>query len=603
MNKLYKLIFLAMTMVTVVACQSEEDLDAVGYLNFDIDTFVSVRPGSKAIVDGYQPKRLTVQIVNAQKQVVYHTDDYDNWQEKGKDLPLKTGEYSIVAHSYGFDGKESGFDIPYYLGKKKVTIKAGERNVVELTCTQANVKVTVNFDKTFVESFKTAKAQISSGLEGISPLDIEMGSLTGAAYFPAGKLSSKISVKNKHDREFSQDNVFAEDAKPRDHYILNYKLSDSGSSNIEVQTDDEMRIYTFTFAVATKPSTQLGMKLASGWSNFAFLEGEILSQKADDVLDPQSMKFEYKLKSAETWTTVDASIQSKTYKAKVTGLTPNSEYMARLVYKGKEELASEPMNFTTEMMALPNGNLDSWYQSGGVMYAVPESDYRANRLFWDSGNTGTSTLNVNATSGASSPVHTPGGKSAMLKSQFVGFSFAGQFAAGSLFSGNFIELVGMSGAKLNMGRPFTARPTQLTGWFQYTTGAIDYRGGNTPSDAPQKGAQDLWSGYIALTTGNFVLDNTNVKSFKDFKKLLADPYDKFVVAYGELSAEECTPSSAWKQFTINLKYKDLVTKPTHAIIVFSSSKYGDYFTGSTSSLLYLDDLELVYGTNPQVVGQ
>ena len=609
MNKLYKLVFSVLAMFTVVACQNEEDLDAVGYLNFNVDTFVSVRPGTRSIVPDYDSKRLTVQIVSVQgenKKVIYHTDDYDKWQEKGKDLPLKAGEYILVAHSYGFDGKESGFDIPYYLGKKNVTIKPGVREQVDLVCTQANVKVTVNFEQSFMESFKTANAQIASTLAGVDPLDFKMGEVMKAAYFPAGQLNAKISVTNKNNREFSQDNVITENAQPRDHYILNYKLSESGSNHIEVQTDDEMRIYTYTFSVSTKPSTQLAVTSVSSWGNFAFLEGEIVSQKAGDVLEDQLMKFEYKLPNDEAWKVVDATVEAtaagKSYKAKAIGLTPDTEYQARLTYKGQDELASASMGFKTDATpVLPNGKLDDWYMSGGVAYAISKVDFDAKRHFWDSGNKGTSTLNVNATSEASSPVHTPGGKSAKLKSQYVGLAIAGQFAAGSLYAGNFIKLKGMSGAQLNMGRPFTARPTQLTGWFQYSTGAIDYRGNNTPANAPQKGAQDLWSGYIALTNGSFVLDNTNPSSFKDFKSLLANPEDKFVVAYGELSAEECVTSSEWKPFTINLTYKDLVTKPTHVIIVFSSSKYGDYFTGSTSSLLYLDDLELVYGSDPQVV--
>lgn len=32
----------------------------------------------------------------------------------------------------------------------------------------------------------------------------------------------------------------------------------------------------------------------------------------------------------------------------------------------------------------------------------------------------------------------------------------------------------------------------------------------------------------------------------------------------------------------------------YIIIVASSSKYGDYFTGGDGSIMYLDDLELVY---------
>ena len=81
--------------------------------------------------------------------------------------------------------------------------------------------------------------------------------------------------------------------------------------------------------------------------------------------------------------------------------------------------------------------------------------------------------------------------------------------------------------------------------------------------------------------------------------MLQDDNDSFVVAYGILPDAECVPSAEWKRFSIDLVYKNLKVKPTHIIIVISSSKYGDNFTGSTKSLLYLDDLELVYGDNPQ----
>lgn len=59
---------------------------------------------------------------------------------------------------------------------------------------------------------------------------------------------------------------------------------------------------------------------------------------------------------------------------------------------------------------------------------------------------------------------------------------------------------------------------------------------------------------------------------------------------------ECVNTNGqWKKFTIPLEYKT-IEKPDdmYIIIVASSSKYGDYFTGSTGSIMYLDDLELVY---------
>ena len=50
----------------------------------------------------------------------------------------------------------------------------------------------------------------------------------------------------------------------------------------------------------------------------------------------------------------------------------------------------------------------------------------------------------------------------------------------------------------------------------------------------------------------------------------------------------------WVEYTIPLDYRDMDTKPTHIIISCASSKYGDYFSGYSSSTLWLDKMELVY---------
>lgn len=610
MKKIFRLFLSFLLVVTCFACQTEKEIDNIGYLSFDIDTYVSVFPGSKTIVDGYQPKRLTVQIIDDMGQVVYHTDDYDHWDLKGEKLPLAAGNYSVRAHSYGFDGKDSGFDVPYYAGSKDVIIKKGELNIVEFTCTQQNVKVTVNFDPSFVEAFKQANAKISSSVAGVQPVTIQMGTTSSSAYFPTGKLSSTISVVNKNDKEFTQTDIFAENAKPRSHYILNYKVTETGSGDIKVETDKLQHVYTITFKVSTKSETQLNMDQTLAWSNFAIVKGSVLAQEAGNKLDAQLMTFQYKPEKASTWSEVAAVLKGNSYEAKLVGLQPNTKYTCKMSYKGEQKITSNEVVFTTEAMTLlPNGNLDDWYQSGKTWYAISASDFNADRRFWDSSNPGTTTgaaasIGVNPTQGVTSPAHTSSGKSAQLKSQFAGIGIIGKFAAASLYSGKFNTLVGMNGAKLDLGQPFTSRPTQLTGWYQYSTGSIDYVGKNQPSGTLDKGDQDVWSGYIALTTGSYTLDNTNLaETAKDYEKLLHDDGDNFVVAYGELSASECTTSSSWKKFTINLTYKNLVMKPTHVIIVFSSSRYGDYFTGSTNSLLYLDDLELVYGNNPEVVSK
>ena len=47
-------------------------------------------------------------------------------------------------------------------------------------------------------------------------------------------------------------------------------------------------------------------------------------------------------------------------------------------------------------------------------------------------------------------------------------------------------------------------------------------------------------------------------------------------------------------FNIPVEYRYTNRKPTAIIIVASSSKYGDYFSGGTGSTMWLDDFELVY---------
>ena len=57
-----------------------------------------------------------------------------------------------------------------------------------------------------------------------------------------------------------------------------------------------------------------------------------------------------------------------------------------------------------------------------------------------------------------------------------------------------------------------------------------------------------------------------------------------MIAFGELKSNEAT-GSEYKQFKINLTYRDYFTHPKYILIVASASKYGDYFTGSTSSVM------------------
>lgn len=259
-----------------------------------------------------------------------------------------------------------------------------------------------------------------------------------------------------------------------------------------------------------------------------------------------------------------------------THLKPESVYEYELTVDGKTE---EIKTFTTEAVELvPNLSLDDWYKDGKSWYA--NLDLTAENYFWDSGNKGSNAVGeANPTSPETSDVVK--GKAARLESKTV----AGVFAAGSLYCGTFGKVEGMSGASLNFGRPYTGRPSALRGYYKYNSGTID------KAKDPYKeleGRRDSCHIYMALFTWSAPFPvNTNTGNFVD----LSWNNDN-LIAFGELIQGENVKD--YTQFRIDLTYRDQTTKPTYILIVASASKYGDYFTGSTSSVLLLDELELVF---------
>lgn len=386
MKKIYLSLIALLTAIGFTSCQ-QDDLDAnTGYLRIDVETNTYV---NTKIAEDYNPKQIALQIVDSKGEVVESTDDWETLE--GKQFRLPAGIYTVKASSNGFDGSESGFEIPYYAGSEQVTVETGKEVTANITCTLANVKVTVNYDQSFIDAFQSATATVTSALEGVNPLSFNMGDDLKPAYFPVADLTATISVINHAGQSFSQDTPI-KGVKARKHYILNFKVAETGNiGGVNVSVDGTETIYTFTFDVSTEVSTKLGVEGANAWSRVAYLEGSILSSKEE--LDPASMYFEYKEASSEEWQTATATFENEKFTTKITNLTPSTEYNYRLAYsKEGKEYASDIATFTTETeIALPNGDMDDWYQSGKTWYPVSENDYNISGSFWDSSNPGTTT--------------------------------------------------------------------------------------------------------------------------------------------------------------------------------------------------------------------
>lgn len=595
MKRLYTILI---TCLLLAACESEEmGQDAVGYLTLAVGTDKTTLTKAE---DEYNPKQIAVKIVNSAGKIVEETEDWTTWTEP---IKLPVGTYTIEASSSGFDGKTAGWDKPYYAAKETVDIKMNTNISKEIVCKLANVLVTVEFSDDFRAAFQSAVVGVSDKSNSDNKVTFEMrqASETGKAYFPVTDLISNLTVSNyKGELHSKKDTITG--IKAQENVILRYCIASSGSSNIHVSVDDATKTYTYTIGVPVTATNTL-IASANAWSSFAYLTGEVRS--FTDIFDQSKLEFQYKTVEADEWTKVSTGItveeKDKKFSTKLTGLTPATAYQCRLYYNdGSEDgLTSETVDFTTETQTpLPNGNLDSWYKSGKTWYAVSENDYNLSGSFWDSSNPGTTTgagalVNKNPTQGNSITVHTSGGQSAELKSQYASAFGIGKFAAASLYTGKFNSLVGTNGAKIDFGQSFTSRPTALHGWFNYSSGKIDYRGGNTPEGLGEKGSDDLCSIYIALSKKQKQVNNTDTSTFLDLEN------DTDIIAYGRLDDTEAVTTNVWKEFTLNFKYKTLEPLDTYyLIIVFSASKYGDYFTGSTSSVMYVDDLELIYGDEP-----
>lgn len=595
----------------MISCQSNEEvLNNIGYLRLSVGANSSAN--TKTVPEDYKPKQIAVQIVNAQGKVVEETDDSETWVEP---IALETGTYTVKASSNGFDGQESGFDIPYYAGSKEITIKSNQEVQEKIVCTLANVKVTVKFDAAFLEKFagRDISVQVGdqTGTNKFTPLNFSTAE-TRSAYFPVGNLYATLSVSNpdKPLEPYTLKQEFTE-VKAKDHYILNYKLQETGETNITVAVDPTMHEYSYTFTVSTEATNNASLT-AGAWDRLAYLKAENVTTASGVSLD--GITFQYRVKNDtqtkvdETpWNDVVTTVNESTYTAMLTGLAVSTTYEYRLANANGETIGNLSEFTTSEedsKETLYNGNFDQWNQVDKTWYPN-----EAGQSFWDSSNPGTtqgaaSIVNKNPTTGVSSPVHTEGGQAACLKSEFISvnlvFTKIEKFAAASLYVGKFNSLVGTSGAKIDFGQTFTSKPISLKGYFQYVPVAIDHVGDGQPANTVSKGNMDVCSIFIILSKGTYQVNNTDVTTLLTEEKVKNN--DQFI-AYGELPASECVSTNGqWKEFNIPLKYKEQFfgEKPTHLIIVCTSSKYGDYFTGGAGSTLYLDDFELDYDGEPTI---
>ena len=309
------------------------------------------------------------------------------------------------------------------------------------------------------------------------------------------------------------------------------------------------------------------------WFGTATFKANIVDSAATSV------KIAYSADGA-SWTEVDAEAAGNgIYTANSADFACAKNYTYKLVVDGVEY--GKTLALTTAAGAqIPNGDMERWSKP---TWWLPYGD--GDTPFWLTGNEGGNMAGATLTQ-SSDDVRpgTAGAKSAYLKSQKASVMGIGKFAAGNLFTGTF-AMNGLDGI-VTFGRDFTftAKPKSLSFWMKNNEGTID--------EGSHASGPDIYTIMVIITDGTTYAVNTKDEStFLKVDQLSNTPG---VIGYGYISGSDSR--AEWTKETIDITYVEGMksVKPKKIIVSFTPSGYGDYFCGSTSSWMYVDDIVLNY---------
>lgn len=332
----------------------------------------------------------------------------------------------------------------------------------------------------------------------------------------------------------------------------------------------------------------------------ANLQGNIFDKEA--AVNPRMMYREQGVADWQTaYPTSTANFISRkrtradvtTFDVKLTDLKAGTTYEYKVVSDGFED--TDIKTFTTEgIFTLKNASFEDWstYSAetmlGTKNVNLPWSVGDKLASFWGSGNEGAATAGKVLTNKSTDLVHS-GEVSVRLKSDKA----MNILAAGNIFVGHYDRTDGTNGV-LQLGREYNgSHPSKLVVWANYRPGTVDLiKSENQQYLEIVKDELDHGQIYVALTTAPVEI-RTNPKN----RKLFDCTNDETVLAYGQVTWKEnfgVDGSLSRVEIPIIYNERAKTTIPKYMIIVASASKFGDYFSGSSSSVMYLDDFELIY---------
>ena len=511
----------------------------------------------------------------------------------------------------------ASWDSKSYKGSQAFEIVAGQVTTVQVVANVNNAVTKVAFDPTVAENFNEGYTLTMTLSDEAASTLVYDASKSGAEgyYIVAGLFEPSLTwtftgTLAKDGSSFTKTGVI-ENVEPGKLYNMNLKYTiKDGDLVFSLSVDRTTEIVDDTIIFEPVSTGLAPSSVYEIWATRATIHADVDASEGEG----KTIKFAYSTDEGSTWTYVDAVNDSEgTYKAELTGLAPQTKYTYALCIDDVQ--IGEPMTFTTEAAPnFPNASFEyvskvtgnNYYKFYDPNCGVEEGM----KMFWGSGNgegpdgvNGSANMNIVITD-VDTSTKIDGNQSVVAQTS----SMVGMLAAGNLFAGQFVGLVGTSGGIVNFGRPWTSRPTAMRIWCKYETGLINILNNNnlgvTKSDydrAQIKVAIGTWDykKYGGSKESPVQINTTDESTFVDYYTDPSTIANGDVIIYkegysinkGELITADTT---GWIEYVIPLEYHNLNAYPTHIVVSCAASQFGDYFTGYDKTKLWIDAVELIY---------
>lgn len=238
--KLKKIFLYSATMLLLVSCANEDKQGSSGYgaINVQVSADYKVVPATRSTaesastIENPDVSEFALKLVSSDGSFSRAWDSLADFDPATK---IPVGAYTMSAF-YG-DIDTEGFEKPFYLGETPVAVRDRENSSVEINCTLANVKVTVEYS----DAFKKYFADYSTTIHSSGGKDIKFSKTeTRAAYVKPGKITIQTYLKKQNGIESTFEPAAIPNAAARQHYKIKLDISDNnaGEAQLNISFDE-----------------------------------------------------------------------------------------------------------------------------------------------------------------------------------------------------------------------------------------------------------------------------------------------------------------------------------------------------------------------------